>query len=475
MSERFSAGMSRREFIRRSFALSLTPLLAPPLNILVDPEHTTKHPVNATRQGLDLTFTTYAAPPEVNRYVARLNEASIEAQSDHETPSPDVLEGWYTAFGPSSISDQQMLIVTDELKRRVDNGELSPASMTDQQAILYKIRQTYDDMNLSANIDDPELYKSKYIQMLEMALLPDALTMPIAVAAGRSINDMGRVGFVQTYNRLSESWGPSVLVVVLNTATAQTYWGNINKEMVHGDVTGDYDATMRWAIELSDEALVYTDEKSRVNRRPGVVRYSDTHVPDSIQMRFPTYDRLVEPMTHSWKQMGHTISRALQGKNVQRRLSDLTHARTLPSWEFMVGDVQRIQELQSSNFLPYLLATITPLQVFDGDDQQFMQSLSLQDTTPGIPMGNISLHTFLTHLSVNNALGRKIMSAEPTNTAIFFLENYDETQAILINGIYDQQSKRFISIEDNVVVFRTYAQIVEIQAQSAMNRIVLFS
>ncbi|MDQ3008530.1 MAG: hypothetical protein M3Q81_02950, partial [bacterium] len=357
----------------------------------------------------------------------------------HEPVSPNIMEGFYTRFGAASIARGQLLVSTDELRRKLDAGVVVYDALSTEQHNLLRVRELFDESGIEQSYDvNSPAYEAPFHELIRQAGYQ-------AVVGMKSPNDLGRTGVVEIYNKLSEQWSQSIPVICLNTADERTWRNWIAQQMPLFDYDGAYSSQMSWLFDLSNEAIsegaTAFDARNNVS---GFIRYIDTTSEQRIEVSFPENLRLTSEFHPSMRAVAETISTVLSGVST---VDITTVIEQLPAtFEHQFGEGIRETELNKDSYISYLVYELgrrqgLELPFFYGNDFEDLESAMwqanhLEEKRNGLPLGGMLIHTFFKELSLAGFLNKQVVTShnvpDTIQPGIFFVESFPEGG--LING-----------------------------------------
>lgn len=390
-----------------------------------------RHIVHSWRYDLQMFFST--AAEQANHIVDQLNYLWREFFLKHEEKSPDVMEGIYTKFGPSSIARGQLLVNSDELIRLIQLHKVDPNLLPPAQQNVLRVREAFDRHGID------EIYSLDSVEYVDafMTILHELGYE--GIVAMKSPNDSGREVFVSVWNKLREEWSEPMKAVCLNTATYKTWRDWVTRFSPFNDYSGVYNANLGWVIELSNELIEKGGTQFDAdNMVGGFVRVIDVETLVEVAVSFPKVERVRPDFHPSMRGVAidvHRVAQLLDDQALDDTLLSLPE-----TFEHTFGESTKETEVDQQSLIPYVLHEFglkndVNLPFFFGQDfDQLKAAMELSveedEAKNGLPLGQYLIHEFLRKISNAGYLQRHVVvdadTELPNQAGMFFVEKFSQ-------------------------------------------------
>lgn len=416
--------------------------------------------------------------------VERQLQEQWELYHDWRIRAPLAGEGWGTDFGPAIVATGQNEVYTDQLRidapESVLDGRYEAFHPIDRTLLL--IRDDTDRL-IEKTGGDPEAVTNGFEKILNSFGFD-------GIAALKSPENYGEWGYVREWNYIAEEWGPPRSVIIMNTATADTFYGfyRTYKALADYSLDGSEETKMRWLIEVSDE--IHRRSGLSVGRVGRHYRYIEMNTAQTNSVIMPEYQlawarihpkfaRVAAEVRGIW---GNVIFRQkLYEKGINReKLPDI--------WKYSSGEYDYEEVIDRNNFLVYLMHS-RGIEVYrDNSNQDLINHMTTEAATEvpaGFPIGTGSLYNMAQLNLRSRNWDRAIVTSsrqgpiEPIKGGIYFTEQFGDdagTQQVIDWGVaVNNGGVFFINIDDEGrYQLRTYEDIKRMTEENKSLRVSIF-
>ncbi len=374
--------------------------------------------------------------------------------------TPGISQGVATLFGVNAVARGQLLVRTDEIRRKLSNSE----RLTRSEMFLLSIRNYYD-RTIDESIVD--INSMEYVQLFNELLANFGID---GVVALKSAQDFGDIGKIALYNHVLERWVGYYNVIVLNTAEPTTFFRNRGVTSILNGTSTE----LAWLGDVSSELVersgLSLDPEHRTATPIRWYRNDLTELVDGSLERIsiPEIQRSdLGNLNTSSREFSLLLSDTLSNANPEEILEfynlvvqnqDLTF-----NPEFV--NIGAYPQNARSFFIAYIIHSIG-IPIFADSSIADLQDMILNplDTRSiGFPLSSGSIYNFIQNFYGNFVLDRIIFSPiypetdfSNINNAIFFVEDvrnpYTNTGVVKLKEgvmITINDQKRFLFIDEN--------------------------
>lgn len=403
MDRKHSDGVSRRDFLKH---LSNTLLFATVYPYLPKQELDVGSNLDFQEQIIVNTDGKHLYIPDTNGSTI-LEDVNIRWENywDSKVKTPDIAHGHLTFFGESAVSDAQFFIQTDQLRINMANGY----SLTPNQQILVSLRDNYDNNSLFDVNESTE----DYINNFHDWLLQSGYSGVIAL---KSPEDFGGIGRVQIWNPIAENWIGPFNVIVLNTATYETFQGRVDQVSQFPGT----DIQFSWLGDVSKELLIESGINSDSESETAIVfRWVENTINPIINNNFenivfPEIELLPTEINDATRVFGENfanIIRSIDPNFIIELFNDpkvADYDNTAVEFHY-INNEYPFYGILWPQFISYMLNQVGVNNYFNRDTETFR--LDIKDTNiteMAMPMGLYAQHIMLLNLFRNGVISRKL-------------------------------------------------------------------
>lgn len=355
--------------------------------------------------------------------LAQLDKQWVELQIEQETPTPGVIEGAATGYGPAATASSQLQLWATTFEEILSGARPNNASIS-QSRMKYVIdiaKHMVADIQL-ANVElNSPAYANRFSELLnEFGIM--------GVIATKSPADFGRIFDIQIWDRVSECYVVAGLAIVLDVATRETFETQAkNNYRFENVLHNEFPVSKAWIGDVSNELLrsanVPIDNSALFIRAKEVGESSFIIGPNT----YPQYARSAE-ISPGFREMGFTLKQIL------------SHPRFVDLIKQLSRDDVVLEAAVTMSELPANLITSAHMILGQNYSIPLFQDATLSDVgkalagqegfVPGFPMGNFSQHTLLQRLADGHVLHKSIIAANRQDNlseigaGLFVVEDY---------------------------------------------------
>jgi hypothetical protein len=351
----------------------------------------------------------------------------------YEEPSPQIMEGFATRYGPSSMSIGSITLTAKEINRKVASGQLKEEDLTVGDKRIQAIYQQYlialEEGNL--NSYSGKEFDQKFVELVLHPLGYDGM------GATKSSADSGRVYEVRLYDYVTEEWTEPYRMLVIDVSQEGSFYRPDGSGLRDQRLTFFDGTPRRWVLDVPNEFLSLSNLDHTTG--PSFVRMEEEGF--SRTVTFTESDGSPDiRLNAAYQDMITKAYELLKSASPEDLAEIVANAQAYVNFNFEANGYSHERDLDRDTFFAYLLYQLSQKNG-DGTALEInMYSKSLEDemTIPephfgvGLSLGFHHVYEFFSIAAKSGSVDRQVVHFDrplgdqvPSNS-VFFVEQVGE-------------------------------------------------